>query len=76
MNASEREIRKELARIEKSMVAVAQNAVSHNYILGSSVAIYYKQSLVFEVNEVFKNSTPMSIASVTKPFKYGYHAIS
>lgn len=68
MNASEREIRKELARIEKSMVAVAQNAVSHNYILGSSVAIYYKQNLVFEVNEVFKNSTPMSIASVTKPF--------
>jgi CubicO group peptidase (beta-lactamase class C family) len=68
IEASEREIRKELARIEKSMVAVAQNAVSHNYILGSSVAIYYKQNLVFEVNEVFKNSTPLSLASVTKPF--------
>lgn len=68
MDATEREIRKELGRIEKSMVALAQSAVSHNYILGSSVAIYYKQNLVFEVNEVFKNSTPVSIASVTKPF--------
>ncbi|MBP6740144.1 MAG: beta-lactamase family protein [Leptospiraceae bacterium] len=68
IDASEREIRKELARIEKSMTAIAQNAISHNYILGSSVAIYYKQNLVFEVNEVFKNSTPVSLASVTKPF--------
>ncbi|HMW04031.1 MAG TPA: serine hydrolase domain-containing protein [Leptospiraceae bacterium] len=68
MEASEREIRKELVKLEKAMAALAQSAVSHNYIQGSSVAIYYKQNLVFEVNEVFKNSTPLSLASVTKPF--------
>ncbi len=65
---SEREIRKELGKLERSMEAITQNAISNHYILGSSVAIYYKRTLAFEVNEVFKNSTPLSLASVTKPF--------
>ena len=68
ISASEKEIRKELLKLEKAMVNVTQNAISNHYIMGSSVAIYYKRSLAFEVNEVFKNSTPLSLASVSKPF--------
>ncbi len=64
----ERETRKELVRLEKSMTNLALGAINNGYIHGASVAIYYKQNLVFEVNEVFRNSTPLSIASVTKPF--------
>lgn len=67
-DALEIETRKELAKLEKSMTSLAQGAIHTGSIHGAVVAIYYKQKLVFEVNEVFKNSTPLSIASVTKPF--------
>lgn len=66
--ALEKEIRSELGRLENSMIGLAQSAVSNHYIQGASVAIYYQQNLVFEVNEVFKDSTAMSLASVSKPF--------
>nr|MBP9889907.1 hypothetical protein [Leptospiraceae bacterium] len=54
----ERETRKELVRLEKSMTNLALGAINNGYIHGASLAIYYKQNLVFEVNEVFRNSTP------------------
>lgn len=62
------ELKKELAYLERSMIGLANSTISKRYIGGTTVAIYYNGQLAFELNEGgFKNNTPFSLASVSKP---------
>lgn len=64
----EEDLRKELASLEKSMQSAAQYAVSNGSVRGTSIVIYFNNTQVFDVNEVYTKNTPLSLASVTKPF--------
>ena len=62
------ELKKELSYLESSMIGLANSTIAKKYIGGASVAIHYGGQLAFEVNAGgFKNNTPFSLASVSKP---------